>query len=184
MPGKTILFTLLVSFIVCLTACKKVKLEKVEALTEESELPVETARDIVYVFTDSARLKAEIRTPLMEKYTYDEPYMEMKEGLNITFFDPNHQPNGYLRADYGIRYIDKKIMEAKGNVVVVNMQGDTLNTEHLIWDEKNEKIYSDNFVRVRTADELIKSEGFESDPSFTEYKFKKIKGVINLKEEQ
>ena len=150
--------------------------------SEGSNLPVEVARDILYIYTDSAKIKAEIKTPLMEKYMDDETYMEMKEGLDVTFFDANQHPSGHLRADYGIRYPDKKIMEVKGNVVVVNINGDTLNTEHLTWDEKNERIYSDNFVRVRTEDEVIKSEGFESDPTFSEYKFKKIKGVINLRE--
>ena len=56
------------------------------------------------------------------------------------------------------------------------------NTYVAMWDEKKDKVFSEKFVRVRTEDEIIKSEGFESDPSFSEYRFKNIKGIINLHE--
>jgi len=44
-----------------------------------------------------------------------------------------------LRSNYAISYENSDIMEAKENVVVVNKKGETLNTEHLIWEKKTEK---------------------------------------------
>ena len=46
-------------------------------------------------------------------------------------------------------------MEARKNVVVVNEKGETLNTEHLIWDERSEKLKSDEFVKITRKDEII-----------------------------
>ena len=69
-------------------------------------------------------------------------------------------------------------MEAKGDVVFINEVGEKLNTEHLIWNQKEERIYSEEFVKITTADEIIWGEGFESNQSFTNFKIKHIKGTI------
>ena len=73
-------------------------------------------------------------------------------------------------------------MEAKRNVVVVNEKGEKLNTEHLIWEEEGDRITSDAFVKITTADEILMGEGLESNQSFTKYRIKKIKGTIRLKD--
>ncbi len=159
-------------------------MEDVEKLASFNLAPVETARNITYIYSDSAIIRAKLVSPLMEKYLSDkgEYYYELKKGVNITFFDVHQNENGFLTADYGVHYPDRKIMIARGNVMVVNKLGDTLNTDELIWDEKAEKIYSEKFVSVKTSEQIIKSQGFETDPSFTRYKFKNIKGVISLQE--
>ena len=85
-----------------------------------------------------------------------------------------------LTADYAIRFEKQGKMEAKGNVVLVNELGETLNTEHLFWNENTGKIYSYEFVKITTADEIIMGDGFESNQNFTQFKIHKIKGTINL----
>jgi len=169
-----------------LFSCNKPKLKDVEALTSEEVFPIETAKDIEYIFSDSAIVKAKLIAPLMKKYATDDhdDYLELSEGLHVTFFNEFKEPSSFLRADHGIQYINRKIIEVTGNVVVVNTRHDTLNSEHLIWDEKNDKVFSHKFVRVRTEDEIIHSEGFETDLGFTQYKFKNIKGIISLREDE
>ena len=75
-------------------------------------------------------------------------------------------------------------MEAKYDVVIVNSEGERLNTEHLIWDRKNQRIYSNVFVTITTEDEVIMGEGFESNESFTKYKILKPKGTISQEDEE
>jgi hypothetical protein len=71
-------------------------------------------------------------------------------------------------------------MEARKNVVVVNEKGERLNTEHLIWDEKKEKLLSDDFVKITTKDEIFYGNGFEANQDFTKYRIYKLKGTISL----
>lgn len=176
-----ILFFILVSIFI--SQCSKPNLEDVKVLTDEKEYPSETAYNIEYIYSDSAKVKAKLKAPYMEKYESDNPYIEMSKGMNVTFFDRDKQPSSFLKADYGIRYDNKKITEAKGNVVVVTTNGDTLTTEHLVWNEKKNKVFSKSKVRVRTEDEIIYAEEFETDPDFNEYKFKKVIMTINLKDD-
>ena len=71
-------------------------------------------------------------------------------------------------------------MEARKNVVVVNQKGDRLNTEHLIWDEKKQKLISDEFVKITTKDQIIYGDGFEANEDFTKYKIFKTRGTIPI----
>ena len=81
--------------------------------------------------------------------------------------------------------IENNLSENKVNssedVKVYNISGDLLETEHLIWNEKTEKIYTEEFVKITTKDEVIYGEGLESNQYFSQYTIKKIKGTITLK---
>jgi hypothetical protein len=67
--------------------------------------------------------------------------------------------------------------------VVVNEAGDTMYTEKLIWEEKAERIYTDQYVRIIRPDEIIYGDGMESNQNFTKYKILNIRGTIALNEE-
>lgn len=76
---------------------------------------------------DSGFVKLKFKAPILEEYEFiDTPYVEVKKGLYLEFFDKK-KPNipGTLSPDY-IQFIEKKdFYEAKGNVKVVN-NGDKL----------------------------------------------------------
>ena len=71
-------------------------------------------------------------------------------------------------------------MTASESVVLISSQGEKLETEELIWDERENKIYTDKKVIITTAKELIQGEGFESKPDFSEYSISKIQGTFNF----
>ncbi len=72
----------------------------------------------------------------------------------------------------------------KQNVKLINVKGDTLSTEYLVWDEVKEKIYTDKFVKITTADQLIYGDGLVSNQNFTEYRITNVKGNIKIKKEE
>jgi LPS export ABC transporter protein LptC len=62
---------------------------------------------------------------------------------------------------------------AKGNVVVVNPQGNRLETEELFWDRKSSKVASERFVRLVREDDVLTGVGFESDPNLERYRIER-----------
>jgi len=89
--------------------------------------------------------------------------------------------NTSLTAKYAIRYEREQKMEARNDVVVVNIKGEKLNTEKLIWDGIRRKIYTDAFVKITTDDQILMGNGLESDETFSEYEIKNLTGTILLK---
>lgn len=174
--------TSILILVLIFTSCKKNKLEEVESLTKKSLPPTEVANGVELIYSDSARVKAKLNAPKMVRYLTDNPSIEMPDGLLIKFYDTSLNETSMLRANYGIRYLNTEITEVRGDVQVVNVQGDTLNTEELYWNQAEEKVYSPKFVKVKRKDEIILADGFESDINFTKYTFKNITGIISLKE--
>jgi len=146
-------------------------------------LSVETAKDVTIRYTDSARLKAIITAPLMERYPEAEkPYLEMTEGLHAEFYNKNGQVVNWLRANYGIHYETDKTIELRDEVQVRNVYDEQLESEELFWDQATKTIHTDKFVKIKRQDELIYGEGFESNETFTKYKIIKPSGRVKLKE--
>ena len=80
--------------------------------------------------------------------------------------------------------VEQKWMEAQTNVIVTNKDGDQLNTEQLIWDQAKQTIFSEEFVKITTKEEIIYGDGFESNENFTQYRIKHIKGIISVEEDE
>ncbi len=157
-------------------------LKEVEQLTQKEKLPLKKGKNVQLIYSEKAAVKIKVSAPKMEEYASENPYLEMSEGIEVIFFDSLKQVNTTLTANYAIHRINENIMEAKNDVVVVNEKGEKLNTEHLVWKQDSAKIYSDEFVKITTEDEILMGEGFEANEDFTKWKINKIKGTILLKE--
>jgi LPS export ABC transporter protein LptC len=98
--------------------------------------------------------------------------------MQLVKFDENKNIIFSITADYAKQFIAEDKWEAKNNVIATNAQGDTLKTEHLIWEEKKEIIYTEEFVKIIRADQIITGIGFTSDQKLQNWKIKNPKGTI------
>lgn len=171
-----------VVFATGISACEN-NLEEVDELTKEENYPLSSADEVEVLYSEVGEVKVKVIAKKLDRYQGEEPYMEMPEGVELLFFDSAMNVSSRLTANYAIHRIKENKMEAKDDVVVVNKKGEQLNTEHLIWDETERKIYSNEFVKITTPDEILMGEGFESNEDFTKYKIKNISATIDISEE-
>jgi LPS export ABC transporter protein LptC len=170
-------------FTIFLASCEN-DIEKVKLLGQHEQSPIESAKNIKIIYSDSARVEVELTAPVMNRYASENPYMEMPKGFRAIFYDDALNESSRVTADYGIRYERDMKMEARKNVVVINEKGEKLNTEHLTWDERRGKLLSDEFVTITQKDEIIYGTGFEANQDFTKYKIFNIKGTISVNKEK
>lgn len=159
-------------------------MNEVNALSTQNKTPIRTGKNVELIYSEKANIKVKVTAPLLEEYAGERNYTEMTKGIVVNFFDSLQQVSTKLTSNYAIHRASENIMEAKNDVVVVNEKGDKLNTEHLTWLQDSAKIFTDEFVKITTKDEIIMGEGLESNEKFTKYKILKIKGIINLKDEE
>lgn len=159
-------------------------LDTIGTLTRTDESPIESATDVQIVYSSHANIRMLMEAPLMNRYIHDGEYMELPEGLNVTFYDSLMNVTSTLSARYAINYESEQIIEAKNDVVVVNEMNEKLNTEHLIWDRKKGIIYSEKFVKISTEDEVMYGDGMESDERFSQWEIKKPRGTFSVETEQ
>lgn len=182
---KNIINIVLIILISTIFFCCKNDIEEVNKLTVSNDRPSFQVIDLETSFSDSGQVKVKIYAPELVRYERGElQYDEYPEGVNVEFYNSVMEVTGTLRCNYARYLIKEERWEAKSDVEVNNTEKDErINTELLYWDMKKELIYSDKFVRITTAEEILFGEGFESNQDFSKWKILKPTGTINVKDE-
>lgn len=164
------------------TACENDP-EEVKTVTANRNVPVEVAEDVELKYSEYGIAKVNVKATKLKRYGGENPYLEVRDGVELLFFDSAQNVTSRLTAKNALHKINQQIMEVRDSVVVINEEGEKIETEELIWNEKEEKISSDKFVKITTPDEILMGEGFEANQDFTRYKIKKVKATLKVKEE-
>jgi LPS export ABC transporter protein LptC len=146
------------------------------------KMPSQTIYDAEIMFTDSGKLSGKLKAVKLDHYEGKRSFTVMPRGVKVWFYNDTLKPETFMTANYAMKFDDKEIIDAHGNVEVVNNKGEKLNTEHLIWDRRADRISSDRFVKITTADEILMGDGLESNGDFTRYKILKIRGTLRIRE--
>lgn len=154
-------------------------IEKIKAFGTPENLPVVEAVNFETLYTDSGEVRFYLKAPKLMRFEGDgKPYVEFPEGIELVKYDENQEVVSSILADYAKQFVDEEKWEAKNNVVATNAQGDTLKTEHLIWEEDEEKIHTEEYVRIIRPDQIITGIGFQSDQTMQNWRIKKPRGTI------
>ena len=133
-----------------------------------SQMPVQTADNVVSVQTQNGQIQMRMEAPLMERYENDT--------LSRQIFPKGFAVYGYIEGGLletsitaknaiHLKYSDgRESWEAFGDVVVKNLiKKEVMETDTLYWDQKNEKIYTDCYVKMYSPDGFMQGYGMESD---------------------
>jgi len=181
MKKEAILYIAVLTVLAGIISCEK-NLEKSNKLESADTLPRIVVNDTKILYSDSLKVQMQLQAPeIIEHTELDTPYTEFTKGVDVDFYDDSLNVQSGLNADYAIYHRSKNLWEYKGNVRLVNEQGDRLETEHLYADREARKIYSTELVKIISPDgtEVQGAGGFESNLRFTEYQFKDVSGKIN-----
>jgi len=150
------------------------------SIQNQSSFPVETIKDCEIIYSDSSKVRVLLNAAVMNRYNDEKKYLELKDGLRVQFFDEKGKKESELLSDYAIIDEENDIMQAEKNVVVRNVNGDVLETETLNWSQKKQEIFTDDFIKITTQNEVIFGQGLVSNQNFTKYTINKIKGTISI----
>jgi LPS export ABC transporter protein LptC len=179
---KTISFSsIIIMWMIMLFSCEN-DMAVVNEITKRDTLPVVSSYEIQVNYSEKGHPQFILEAPVALFYSHKETYQEFPEGFHVRFFDSLMNVKSELSADYGINYERNKLMEARRNVVVINHEKDeTLNTEEMTWDQNKKKIFSNVFVKIKTASDVLYGEnGFEADESFNNWVIRKTSGEIEI----
>jgi LPS export ABC transporter protein LptC len=163
-----------------LVSCENDQAE-IMRVTKVSKEPVEHIKELEILYSDSGLVRVKVNARELKKILFPEPITELPAGIHIQFYNENKNVTSELRAKYAIHYENDSKWEAQKDVVVINEKGERLNTEKLIWNEREEKLTSDERVTITTAEEIIYGDGFEANQDFSRYKIFNVKGILTVK---
>lgn len=162
-------------------ACENNEIDKIQAFSSPEELPILETKNFVTLISDSGIIRNSLKAPVLLQFENGgKSYYEFPEGMELVKFDEHQKVISSITADYAKQFVKEKKWEAKNNVVVTNERGDSLKTEVLTWEEKTEKIYTEEFVKIIRDNQVITGVGLTSDQNMLNWKIKKPQGTIYI----
>jgi len=146
----------LIAGLLLFSACENDMKDIKKISAQEVSKPINRTTGLDVIYSDSAKVKSRLTTPLLLEYT-DKHFREMPKGLKIVSYDSakGMKEAGQITADYGIERQNDKIIELRRNVVANNVQGQTFKSDELIWDQNKKIFYSNKPVQITFADGTI-----------------------------
>ena len=178
---RTCLF--MTCLILTLSGCKN-DMEEARLVTARANTQIEQGKQVTIRYSDHGKTKIKAEAKTLTRFNTDHPYMEFSDGIKVSFYSVDGQVSTTMVADYASAVENSSIMTARKNVEVINAKGEKLNTEELIWDEQKKVLYSNAFVKITTAEEIIYGNGMEANEDFSDYVIKKITGKVKVKTEK
>ena len=166
-----------------LSGCSSSKKNLTDAILERDSLPTMQSLGVTTLISDSGITRYKIITE--EWNIFDKknpPHWAFEKGIYLEKFDTLLRIDANILADTAYYYEKKKLWELRGNVKILRQQGDKFETQQLFWDERNKKIYSDQYIRIEQPDKAIAGYGFESNQELTEYEIKNTEGVFTIED--
>ena len=185
--GRYVLVALLVAgSAILLFSCDK---PPAAASGGDEALMTEYSEHLSVIMSQNGRRSYHFKTPLLEGYSLArEPYREFPKGVEMTTYkdDSLSSVDAVLTANYAIHYETRDLWEARGNVVVEKSDGKKLYTQQLFWNARTKKIYSnvDSKIVQNNGRDVFIGEGFESDEEFKDWRFRRMKGRMEVEMKQ
>lgn len=159
-------------------------MKEIQRLTLQDTISGQYINEGEMIYSENAIVKVRLKSPIINSFETSEAYIEMPKGFYAEFFGDSTEIESTITAEYGIFYTDKKLMTARRNVIVYSLKDSvTLNTEELIWDQNEHKIYSNVFVKITEPGKILLGDGFESEEDFSQRKILKLRGEIIVEDE-
>ena len=165
------------------TACGGKKMDLADAVNGSDIVPDMRTTGVTTFISDSGLIRYKIITSEWLIFnSVDSPYWAFHKGIYLEKFDTLFRIDASIKADTAFYYEDKKLWELRQNVHIRSQKGDKFDTHLLFWNQKTERMYSDQFIRIEQPDKIIEGYGFESNQQMTEYQIFNNTGIFEVED--
>lgn len=172
---------LFIVFLGLLVSCSATEEDKENMKELEEDIPLQEAFNVTYLYSDSAVIQARLEAShVIEKQIDDELVSFFDEGLVLYFYGPSGEVESQMTAQEGTMDMKTGVASARGNVVITNYENERLESEELFWDKEKDMIWTHEFVRIYTKDQIVYGDSLEANADFSEYRIFAMRGIINL----
>ncbi len=153
------------------------KLEQKLTTADSTLLPDSELFGATTYLYDGSRKTTQIKTGKIIKYESLDSAMAYQ--VNVLIFDSLGTISSTVVGDSGL--IKERIakLELFSNVVVISHDSIKLETEHLYWNSKTQKIESDVFVTVTKDGNVMTGVGLEADKDLYPFKILNASGTLH-----
>ena len=135
-------------------------------------------KQVTSYLSTGGKLKAKLTAPFMLRYYDSVPRVEFPNTLHVDFYNDSMQVESYLDAKKASYYEQQSRVILTDSVVVIRINGDTLKTNELFWEQNLHKLFTTSDVEIRQKTKTIFGKGFESDEQLRNFRIDSITGIL------
>ncbi len=172
-----ILAPVLVVAITLFLGCES-NFKEVQKINFSEFVPSGEADKINLKYTDSGRITAILISPKMREYAaVDFPFTEFPKGIDVTLYD-NKGKRTFIKSDYATSYKLTNVIDLEGNVKITSQDGQTLETEQLYFDQKNEWFFTEKNFKFTDPKGISNGKGIDFSKDFKVINSQSIVGEV------
>jgi LPS export ABC transporter protein LptC len=145
-----------------------------------SKKMTEEAKDIETYLSQGSMLKAKLWAPYMVRSSSDTTYVEFPKTLHVNFFDSVGNVDSHLDSRYGKYFESLNKVYLRDSVLVYNMQGDSLRSPDLWWDQNTQMFYTDKNVWIKRQGTVLLGKGMDSRQDLSNIHIKQVTGLVDV----
>lgn len=150
---------------------------------DRKELPLQALDSVSVVRSSNGKSQMTLTAPTVTMYDRPEKKTVYPEGFTMFIYESGEKPTAKISADYAYSLDEKKIIEARRNVVIIDYRnGDTSYLESLIWNSADKRIYSSDPVKSVNGQRITYGDGFESDDEFKSPQILRQRGTMTIED--
>ncbi len=156
--------------------------KEIQRVSKVEFVPTSEAENFVMRYTDSARIKSILKSPLMYDYSNLEyAFTEFPKGVHVTMFDENAKQS-YIEADYAINFAKSEVIDLQGNVKITSHNGRILETDQMYYDRQREWIFTELDCKLTVPNGVYFVKGFDAKSDLTQLEGRNFSGSGNFSE--
>jgi LPS export ABC transporter protein LptC len=145
------------------------------------EGPLRVVEEVDMIHTEKEVIKNRLKAKKIIEYANGD--REFPEGVYLEFYNPLGVLTSTLSANDAFFFKAENKWRGRGNVEVKNLENEQqLNTEELFWEPATKKIYTDKFVTIRDAGDILYGTGMDARQDLSNYHIKKPEAEFQVNE--
>jgi LPS export ABC transporter protein LptC len=158
------------------------KFKEVQKINFTEFVPSGDADNVNLKYTDSGLIKVILVSPKMLDYSsIDFPFAEFPKGVDVILYD-NKAKTTRLTSNYAVSYKLTNIIDLQGKVKIVSQNGQTLETEQLYYDQKNEWFFTEKKFKFTDLKGSSNGQGIDFSKDFKIINSQRIIGEFDSAE--
>ncbi|MEM6377740.1 MAG: hypothetical protein AAF705_05985 [Bacteroidota bacterium] len=172
------IFSCLLAVLIFL-GCNQQKEVESDRVYTVADVEVERTKDAVIYYSDSALTRVIITGPMLLNHTErNNQRKEFTEGIRVEFYDDFGAISSILTAKYAIQYEREDKVIVRDSVIWRSMEDQMLESSELIWDERDELVYTNKISVITTPTDTVFTQYFKAKQDFSEITMTSTDGAI------
>lgn len=154
--------------------------KNVQKSTISEFTPTGVAENLNLKYTDSGKIKAILQSSKMMDYSsVAYPFTVFPKGIFVTLFDKRNRKT-FVKSNTAFTYKNTDIIDLRGDVKIFSEQNQSLETQQLYYDQKNEWFYTEQpFKMVDPKKGHTEGQGIDFNKDFSIINYQRVTGVVD-----